>query len=49
MKTNVKRPGLETMPIQSELDLSYEQRYADVEIFDAYTRLVLECMRGKQV
>lgn len=27
-KTNVKAPGLQSKPIQSELDLSYRQRYA---------------------
>lgn len=47
MKTNVKSPGLTTKPITSELDLSYKQRY-DVEIFDAYTRLILEVIRGRQ-
>jgi glucose-6-phosphate 1-dehydrogenase len=46
-KTNVKSPGLATKPIVSELDLSYKDRY-DVEIFDAYTRLILEVIRGRQ-
>lgn len=27
VKTNVKAPGLENRPIQSELDLSYGERY----------------------
>lgn len=48
MKTNVKRPGLKTTPITSELDLSYSTRYADEEMFDAYTRLILEVIRGRQ-
>lgn len=47
IKTNVKSPGLATKPIVSELDLSYKERY-DVEIFDAYTRLILEVIRGRQ-
>lgn len=47
VKTNVKSPGLATKPIVSELDLSYKERY-DVEIFDAYTRLILEVIRGRQ-
>lgn len=28
-KTNVKAPGLANVPIQSELDLSYGERYPD--------------------
>ncbi|CAJ1968684.1 unnamed protein product [Cylindrotheca closterium] len=47
IKTNVKKPGLATKPIMSELDLSYKERY-DVELFDAYTRLILEVIRGRQ-
>ena len=34
--------------IKTELDLSYKERYDDVEIFDAYTRLILEVIRGRQ-
>ena len=48
MKTNVKSPGLMTKIQASELDLSYKERYTDVEIFDAYTRLILEVIRGRQ-
>ena len=48
MKTNVKSPGLMTKPVTSELDLSYSERYANVEMFDAYTRLILEVIRGRQ-
>lgn len=29
-KTNVKAPGLQSTPIQSELDLSYGERYGDL-------------------
>eukprot|EP00752_Nemacystus_decipiens_P006079 g5487.t1 len=47
-KTNVKAPGLANTPIQSELDLSYGERYPDLYNPDAYTRLVLEVLRGKQ-
>ena len=32
----------------TELDLSYKERYDNVEIFDAYTRLILEVIRGRQ-
>lgn len=48
MKANVKSPGLKTTPVTSELDLSYALRYADEEMFDAYTRLILEVIRGRQ-
>lgn len=48
MKTNVKSPGLTTSPEASELDLSYQTRYADTQMVDAYTRLILDVLRGKQ-
>jgi len=48
MKVNVKTPGLENAPLQTELDLSYKQRFAGVYNPDAYTRLILEALRGNQ-
>ena len=48
LKTNVKSPGLLTVPMASELDLSYKHRFENVEIVDAYTRLILEVIRGRQ-
>jgi len=48
MKTNVKQPGLHTVPVQSELDLNYDTRYPIAELHDAYTRLILDVLRGKQ-
>ena len=33
---------------QSELDLSYNHRYKEVYAPDAYTRLLLDTMRGSQ-
>jgi len=48
MKTNVKAPGLKTTITQSEMDLTYSKRYEGVQIYDAYTRLVLDVLRGKQ-
>mmetsp|Transcript_17257 Transcript_17257/g.23749 ORF Transcript_17257/g.23749 Transcript_17257/m.23749 type:complete len:528 (-) Transcript_17257:247-1830(-) len=48
MKANVKSPGLATNITTSELDLSYKTRFADSELFDAYTRLILEVIRGRQ-
>lgn len=38
----VKQPGLEMATIQSELDLSYRQRYQGVSIPEAYERLILD-------
>ncbi|KAL8136579.1 hypothetical protein V2J09_002580 [Rumex salicifolius] len=39
MKLIVKQPGLEMSTVQSELDLSYKQRYQDVTIPEAYERI----------
>mmetsp|Transcript_21329 Transcript_21329/g.36661 ORF Transcript_21329/g.36661 Transcript_21329/m.36661 type:complete len:527 (-) Transcript_21329:244-1824(-) len=50
MKTNVKKPGLTDEIITSELDLSYKDRFPDdfAALPDAYTRLILEVLRGNQ-
>lgn len=48
MKLTVKQPGLEMSTIQSELDLSYKQRYHNVVIPEAYERLILDTIRGDQ-
>ncbi|EFJ23968.1 hypothetical protein SELMODRAFT_150322 [Selaginella moellendorffii] len=48
MKLTVKQPGLEMSATQSELDLSYRQRYQDVVIPEAYERLILDTIRGDQ-
>ncbi|PNX74833.1 glucose-6-phosphate 1-dehydrogenase cytoplasmic-like, partial [Trifolium pratense] len=42
MKLTVKQPGLEMSTVQSELDLSYRQRYNGVTIPEAYERLILD-------
>jgi glucose-6-phosphate 1-dehydrogenase len=42
MKLTVKQPGLDMKATQSELDLSYQQRYQDVVIPEAYERLILD-------
>lgn len=47
-KVNVKKPGLFTDIAQSELDLSYTTRYNEVYSPDAYTRLLLDTLRGSQ-
>ncbi|KAG6550498.1 hypothetical protein Mapa_007972 [Marchantia paleacea] len=48
MKLTVKRPGLEMAGTQSELDLSYRERYQDIVIPEAYERLLLDTIRGDQ-
>ncbi|CAN0924639.1 Glucose-6-phosphate 1-dehydrogenase, cytoplasmic isoform [Linum grandiflorum] len=48
MKLTVKQPGLEMSTVQSELDLSYRQRYQHVTIPEAYERLILDTIRGDQ-
>jgi len=48
MKASVKAPGLQSAPLQSELDLTYEQRFQDTYRPDAYTRLLLEALQGRQ-
>ncbi|XP_077211896.1 glucose-6-phosphate 1-dehydrogenase, cytoplasmic isoform-like isoform X2 [Tasmannia lanceolata] len=48
MKLTVKKPGLDMSTIQSELDLSYGQRYQGVKIPEAYERLILDTIRGDQ-
>lgn len=48
MKLTVKQPGLEMSTAQSELDLSYRQRYQGAVIPEAYERLILDTIRGDQ-
>ncbi|KAG5190661.1 glucose-6-phosphate 1-dehydrogenase, cytoplasmic isoform 2 [Tribonema minus] len=48
LKTNIKAPGLRSRPIQSEMDLTYRNRYPSAYNPEAYTRLILEVLRGKQ-
>jgi len=48
LKVNIKKPGLQTMPMQSNLDLSYSKNYPDAYTPDPYVRLLLEVLRGKQ-
>ena len=48
MKCNVKMPGFTSRPVETELDLSYNLRFADMATPNAYTRLILDVLRGKQ-
>lgn len=46
MKFMNKQPGLASSPVISELDLTYNKRYGDIKIPDAYESLILDCLRG---
>jgi hypothetical protein len=52
LKTNVKSPGFAATPVQSELEINYDSRFfAHAETSanpDAYTRLILDVLQGKQ-
>ncbi|KAK9272732.1 hypothetical protein L1049_003109 [Liquidambar formosana] len=48
MKLTVKQPGLEISTMQSELNLTFAERYQGVVIPDAYERLILDIIRGDQ-
>lgn len=51
MKTNVKTPGFSSGLIQKELEVNYDERFVDENgdsgSPDAYTRLILDVLRGK--
>jgi glucose-6-phosphate 1-dehydrogenase len=47
MKTNVKTPGFSSAPIQSELEVDYTTKFGKECNPDAYTRLILDVLRGK--
>ncbi|KAI8336534.1 glucose-6-phosphate 1-dehydrogenase [Chlamydoabsidia padenii] len=46
MKFNNKLPGLSYQTIQTDLDLTYENRYTDLSIPDAYESLLLDVLRN---
>jgi len=51
MKTNVKSPGFSAKPVQSELEVNYNARFFNHSSDsnpDAYTRLILDVLQGKQ-
>lgn len=49
LKLNIKKPGHESNLAISELDLSYNNRYSDAYIPDAYESLLLEASLGSHV
>ncbi|KAI9253860.1 glucose-6-phosphate dehydrogenase [Phascolomyces articulosus] len=46
IKFNNKQPGLSYGTIQSDLDLSYHDRFTDMKIPDAYESLILDVLRN---
>jgi glucose-6-phosphate 1-dehydrogenase len=51
IKTNVKSPGFNNKPVQSEMELNYDSRFfANGKKVnpDAYTRLIFDVLQGKQ-
>jgi len=48
MKAMMKTPGLSSTPLMGELDLTYKSRFMGAYMPDAYTRLILEALRGGQ-
>lgn len=48
-KMMTKKPGTAIDPVQTELDLTYKARYEDVELPDAYVRLVWDVFYGSQL
>jgi len=50
-ETNVKSPGFTATPVQSELEINYDARFfahQKISNPDAYTRLILDVLQGKQ-
>ncbi|CAK8689154.1 glucose-6-phosphate 1-dehydrogenase-like isoform X2 [Clavelina lepadiformis] len=48
-KMMTKTPGMRVDPVETEMDLSYSSRYKDVNMPDAYERLVLDVFTGSQL
>jgi hypothetical protein len=44
----VHRPGFTTRPVETDMDLSYSDKFPDVQLPDAYARLLLDVLRGEQ-
>jgi len=49
MKVMTKKPGMSFDCEETELDLSYNSRYKDVKMPDAYERLILDVFFGSQM
>jgi glucose-6-phosphate 1-dehydrogenase len=48
MKLMMKQPGMSFEPVESELDLTYTNRYGNIALPDAYERLILDTLSGTQ-
>ncbi|KAF8195871.1 glucose-6-P dehydrogenase [Mycena galopus ATCC 62051] len=46
LKMNVKAPGLQTRAMATEMDLTYNRRFADAKIPEAYEALILDALQG---
>lgn len=49
MKLMTKKPGMNFTPETSELDLTYNKRYEDLYMPEAYERLILDVFLGSQI
>lgn len=49
MKVSLKEPGMNFKPRQTELDITYKNRYDDIYMPDAYERLILDVFLGSQI
>lgn len=49
MKISTKKPGMNFMPEETELDLTYKKRYQGIYMPDAYERLILDVFLGSQI
>ncbi|KAJ7498904.1 glucose-6-phosphate dehydrogenase [Mycena latifolia] len=46
LKMNTKTPGLQTRAMATEMDLTYNRRFADAKIPEAYEALILDALQG---
>lgn len=49
MKISTKKPGMNFSPEETELDLTYKNRYDGIYMPDAYERLILDVFLGSQI
>lgn len=49
MKISTKKPGMNFQPDQTELDLTYNKRYDNLYMPEAYERLILDVFLGSQI
>ena len=43
-----RSPGFRTLPVETDMDLTYREKFTKMEVPDAYTRLILDVLRGEQ-